>query len=127
MSTVIDRMAAPTTMQNAASAVGNGTSLTLTGAQRGILFITIGGTVTGGDLTFEESKDGGSEWSAATGVQNFTVADGGAEITTLAATAAPAVVKVGLKTGPRLLRARISTALAGTSPTITVRGVAIGT
>lgn len=121
------RMPAPTTMQNAASALGNGTSLNVTGATRTILFVTIGGTVTGGVLTFEESKDGGTEWANATDVQDITVADGGATITTLAATAAPAVVKIGTKTGPRLIRARISTALTGTAPTITVRAVPIGT
>lgn len=120
------RMAAPTTMQNAASALGNGTSLDVAGATRTILFVTTGGTVTGGVLTFEESNDGGTEWAAADLVQDFTVADGGAEITTLAATGAPAIVKIGQKNGPRLIRARISTALTGTAPTITVRAVRVG-
>lgn len=124
MATITSRMAAPTSMHSGGAAPANGNSLTLTGAARGLLFCTGSGTLTAGDLTFEESKDGGTIWTAADDVQSFATADGGAEITTLAFGSLPAVIKVGHKRGPRLLRARISTAFAG--GTVTVTGVAVG-
>lgn len=125
MPTISNRMAAPTSMHAGGAATANGNTLNLAGASRGLLFCSVAsGALTAGVLTFEESKDGGTIWTTADDVQDFSVADGGAEITTLAFNSLPAIVKVQGKNGQRLIRARISTAFAG--GTINVTGVAVG-
>lgn len=98
------------TLQNAATS-GNGSSADITGAQRVLLFVRPSGTVTGGAITFEISRDEGVTWAevaSAAGQQ----ADSAAATGSLSATVAW-VYKIANISGPCKLRARISTNVTG--------------
>lgn len=125
MSSLAARMAAAAVMHNDGTAAANGASLDVTGALRALFFCFVDGAApTAGVLTFERSRDGGSTWEAIDGLRNITEADNGAEVTTLAFNAVPAVLKLDHPDGPMLVRARISTAFDGGG--IDVLGVVIG-
>jgi len=94
-----------TTMQNAVSATGNGTNLTVTGYGSAVVSIT--GTFTA-TVTFEGSTDAGTTWTGVTATQMGTSAMG---------TTATAVGQYRLNVaGLDLLRARV-TWTSGTSIT----------
>lgn len=104
-----------TTMQNAAVANGNGTSLVVTGYATALLQATSSPSMSGGTtVNFEGSADGGTTWVSVVAHQLGT---SGSQITTATADADFRINCAGLSH----LRARISAYSAGT---VTIKGYA---
>ena len=98
-----------TTLQNAVSATGNGSSLTVTGY--GVAVLQVSGTFTA-TITFEGSTDAGTTWTAISATQI-----GAADISTTTTTTG--LYRISC-TGLDLIRARV-TWTSGTSVTVVGR------
>lgn len=124
MASLAARMPAATVLHNDGTTAANGATIDVSGALRTLMFCFVDGAApTAGVLTFEVSRDGGTNWSAING-SLIGNADGASPISTLAFSSLPAVVKFPRQDGPALLRARISTAFDGGG--VDVQAVAIG-
>jgi hypothetical protein len=90
---------------SATTATGNGTAVDVTGASA-VIFVIKKSSGTAGIVTFEESSDGGENWST---VSCTRASDGNAVTATSAGESGDAFV-AAMKDGARQVRARISTA-----------------
>ena len=139
MPSLIGHMAGFTQLQQGATAVGNGDSINLTGAVRGLLLVQwdedagdpvttydVDGVGTGsalGALIFETSHDDGSTWDTAAVARRLADDDSVDAFSTIDSGDLPALLKVTHLTGQVLLRARVTSEF---DEPISVLGVAIG-
>lgn len=110
MPAAIARIPVWTRLQNAATS-GNGSVADITGAQRVLLFVFPQGTITGGALTFEISRDEGVTWAEVPSAAPH-LADSAMSLGTRDVSFAW-VYKIANISGPCKLRARISTNVTG--------------
>jgi hypothetical protein len=139
MSSLIGHMAGFTQLQQGATAAGNGDSLNLTGAVRGLLLVQWDeatgdpvetydgdGVADGsalGALIFETSHDGGSTWDTASVARRLEDDDSFGTFSTIDSGSIPALLKISHLTGQVLLRARVTSEF---DEPISVFGVAVG-
>jgi len=102
--------------QTAGTLSGNGTAVDVTGRNHVLIAIGVTATGTAGRYTFEESPDGGINWSAVTAMR---LTDGtSASVTNAGENGVTFFLQQN--DGPRMIRARISTNWSTDSPLVNI-------
>lgn len=108
-----------TTMQNAATGTGNGTSITLTPADIQVGITILGATIPSSTIVFEVSNDGGTTWELAF-LEDALVASGiGTLVNVVAVTTSLLRYRYRPVPGITNIRARVSVYVTGS---VTVTG-----